>query len=342
MPFKVFSFLLICILLSWPLAAQEIVFDEVLVEGLRRVSPESVEAVLTVQPGDELSREEIDRSLRAIFALQNFEDVAAELEERTGRNVLIFRVQERPLLRWVEFAGNKALSDDKLREQLPFRTPEIYRPQLPLKTIEVLRNAYHAEGYYGVEIEPRYEVNAENEATLTFEIQEGRKIYIRNIRFEGNTVFSDRELRKSIETRQRWFLSWLTGRGTFQEEILQNDLEILADQYFNRGYIQVRVLQPEVIFSEDHRSLEIVIEIDEGEQYSVGQIDFRGDLIEDMDRLRSLVRFGSGDVFSRQRLRQSILAINDFYADMGYAYGQRLTSDPYRGGPRRRRCRFRY
>jgi outer membrane protein insertion porin family len=320
MPFKVFPFLLIAILLSWSAAAQEIVIDEVLVEGVRRVSPATVQAVLTVAPGDELSREEIDRSLRAIFALQNFEDVAADLEERNGRNVLIFRVQERPLLRRVEFAGNKALSDDKLRGQLPFRTPAIYRPQLSLQTIETLRAAYHKDGYYGVEIEPSLEIDADNEATITFRIEEGRKIYIRNIRFEGNTVLSDRALRKSIETRQRWFLSWLTGRGTFQEEILQNDLEILADQYYNRGYIQVRVLQPEVIFSEDRRSLEIVIEIEEGEQFRVGQLEFRGDLVEDLDLLRSRVRFQTGEVFSRQRLRQSILSINDFYADMGYAY----------------------
>jgi outer membrane protein insertion porin family len=320
MPFKVFPFLLIAILLSWSAAAQEVVIDEVHVEGVRRVSPATVQAVLTVAPGDELSREEIDRSLRAIFALQNFEDVAADLEERNGRNVLIFRVQERPLLRRVEFAGNKALSDDTLRGQLPFRTPAIYRPQLSLQTIETLRAAYHKDGYYGVEIEPSLEIDADNEATITFRIEEGRKIYIRNIRFEGNTVLSDRALRKSIETRQRWFLSWLTGRGTFQEEILQNDLEILADQYYNRGYIQVRVLQPEVIFSEDRRSLEIVIEIEEGEQFRVGQLEFRGDLIEDLDLLRSRVRFQTGEVFSRQRLRQSILSINDFYADMGYAY----------------------
>jgi outer membrane protein insertion porin family len=320
MPFKVFPFLLIAILLSWSAAAQEVVIDEVHVEGVRRVSPATVQAVLTVAPGDELSREEIDRSLRAIFALQNFEDVAADLEERNGRNVLIFRVQERPLLRRVEFAGNKALSDDKLRGQLPFRTPAIYRPQLSLQTIETLRAAYHKDGYYGVEIEPSLEIDADNEATITFRIEEGRKIYIRNIRFEGNTVLSDRALRKSIETRQRWFLSWLTGRGTFQEEILQNDLEILADQYYNRGYIQVRVLQPEVIFSEDRRSLEIVIEIEEGEQFRVGQLEFRGDLVEDLDLLRSRVRFQTGEVFSRQRLRQSILSINDFYADMGYAY----------------------
>ncbi len=320
MRFKVFSLLLITILLTWPAAAQELILDDVLVEGVRRVSPASVQAVLTVNPGDELSREEIDRSLRAIFALENFEDVAAVLEERNGRNVLIFRVQERPLLRRVFFEGNSALTDDKLRGELPFRTPEIYRPQLPLRTVEVLRALYHKDGYYGVEITPRLDVDDQNEASLTFEIQEGRKVFIRSIRFEGNTVFSDRQLRKAIETRPRWFLSWLTGRGAYQEEILQNDLEIIADRYYNRGYIQVRVLQPEVIFSEDHRSLEIVIEIDEGKQFSVGQIDFRGDLIDDVDRIRSMVLFRSGDVFSRQQMRQSILSINDLYADMGYAY----------------------
>ncbi len=320
MPFNVFLVLFVFILFCFPAGAQEIVIDEVRVEGVHRVSADTVLNVLTVNPGDDLSREEVDQSLRAVFALGNFDDVAADLEEHDGRQVLIFRVQERPLLRRVLFEGNRALSDDKLREKLTFRTPEIFRPQLPMRTVEVLRAAYHKDGYYGVEIEPALEIDDKNEATLTFNITEGRKIFIRSIRFEGNTVFTDRQLRKAIETRQRWFLSWLTRRGTFQEEILQNDLEIIADQYYNRGYIQVRVLQPEIIFSDDMRSLEIVIEIDEGRQFNVGRIDFRGDLVEDIEELESRVRFQSGEVFSRQRLRQSVLALNDFYADMGFAY----------------------
>ena len=63
-----------------------------------------------------------------------------------------------------------------------------------------------------------------------------------HIHFEGNTVFSDRELRKVMETKERWWLSWLTGRGALVEDILRNDLELIADEYYNTGYLQIKIL----------------------------------------------------------------------------------------------------
>lgn len=319
---KSLSRLLLCVFLLLPLQsmAQGIRVDEVLVEGTRRVDPSTVRSVLSVRPGEAVAPEEIDRDLRAIFALGRFRDISANVEERGGKQVLVYKVDERPLVRKVAFSGNKELSEEKLRPLVTFKTPEIYRPRIADETVDALRKAYLEEGYYSAEIVPQVEISPENEATVTFRINEGNKVLIRQIAFEGNTVLRDSDLKKAMETKEKWLLSWLTGRGTYQEEVLQNDLEILADQYYNRGHVQVKVKQPKVTLSEDKKYLDILIEIEEGPQFRVGELDVQGDLLKSREETLALVKLKKGEVFSRQLLRESVFSVNDLYADQGYAY----------------------
>jgi outer membrane protein insertion porin family len=227
---------------------------------------------------------------------------------------------ERPLVRSVQFSGNKEQSNDKLRPLITFRTPGIYDPQAVDKTITALRQSYLEEGYYGVEIEPRLVVGEDREGTLTFDIREGKKVLIRRITFEGNRVFSERRLRKAMETRERWIWSWLTSRGVYKEEVLQEDMERIADLYFNDGYVQVKVRQPRVVLSDDRKSLTIHIEIEEGVQFKVGEIKVQGDQLEGIDDLLKFTKLREGQIFSRARLRDDVSTINTIYADHGYAY----------------------
>ena len=123
-----------------------------------------------------------------------------------------------------------------------------------------------------------------------------------------------------METRERWFLSWMTGRGAYQEEVLDNDLSLLTDRYFDQGYIQVKVHQPQVTMIKENRYLDILIEIEEGEQYRIGTVDVTGDLLRSREELIALLGLPSGDLFSRKKLREGMMKINDLYADEGYAY----------------------
>jgi outer membrane protein insertion porin family len=317
---RAFATLILLLLLPCVALAQTFKVGEVQIEGTRRVEPAAVRAVLSVKAGQTATVEEIDRDLRAIFKLGRFSDVAAAIEERDGATILIYRLTERPLVREIRFAGNKEFSVEKLRTLVSVKTPDIYDPRQVEQSTAAIRKAYTDEGFYAAEVTAGVEVNDEQEATLTFEIKEGEKILIRRIRFEGNTVFTDRQLKKVMETKEKWVLSWLTGRGAYKEEVLQTDVESIADQYFNEGYVQVKVRKPVVKMDEDRKSMELFIEIVEGEQFRVGEVNVRGDLLKSREELLALLKLREGEVFSRQRLRQDVLALNDLYADQGYAY----------------------
>jgi outer membrane protein insertion porin family len=84
--------------------------------------------------------------------------------------------------------------------------------------------------------------------------------------------------------------------------------------------VQVKVRQPLITLAEDKKNMDVLIEIREGEQFRVGELNVQGDLLKSKEEILALPKLKSGAVFSRQQLRQDVFAINDLYADQGYAY----------------------
>lgn len=310
----------LCLLLPVSALAQSYKIGEVAVSGNRRVDKGAILAVLSVKAGQTVTLADIDRDVRAIYKLDRFKDVAAELEQQNGANILTYRVQELPLVRRVKFSGGKKFDDKKLRSFISVKTPSFYDPAQVEKSAAAIRKNYIDEGYYAVTVTPKLTVNKQNEGTLTFAIKEGTKVLIRHIRFTGNTVFTGKQLRKVMTTKERWFLSWLTGRGAYKEDVLNNDLELIADQYYNKGYVEVKVHKPHLSMSKDKKSMDITIGIEEGPQFRVGEVNVSGDLLKSKSALLDMVKLKTGDVFSRAELRKGVFALNDLYADRGYAY----------------------
>ncbi len=300
--------------------ARTFTIDKVRVEGVRRIERRVVMTVLDVTGGGQIDEKMIDRDLAEIFKLGKFSDVSAEIVQESGASVLVYKVVERPLVRKVELVGNDEIKAEDLNELIQVKTPSIFNPKTVFESVKAIKAAYVEKGHYAATIEHDLQVDDRNEATLSFKISEGKQVLIDAIRFEGNTIFSDKELRKGIQTEERWIFSFLTDRGAYNEEMLQNDLAIISDMYFNKGYVKVKVKQPDISIVEDGKYLDILIEVSEGDQYTVGSTDVQGDLIAEKKTLMELNQLGTGSVFNRKVLRESMMAINSYYADRGYAY----------------------
>ena len=300
-------------------AAQDFKVADIQIEGNSRIETSSVLASISIHPGDVVSLEDIDQALHSIFALNRFDDISAELTEVQGAKILTFVVRELPLVRKIEFSGNDEISKQKLRPLVKIRTPSIYSRTKVEESIQEIKKVYIEDGYHAAKIEPELQTDIKNEATLTFEIVEGKKVLIRNIKFIGNTVFDKGDLIKRIETRERWFLSWITDRGAYLEDTMALDIERIKAAYHDEGYQDVKVKPAQITLIEE-KHLDILIEIDEGSQYRVGTVTVSGDLMYTEEQLLRLVKLQPDGIFSRERLRDSILALTDLYADNGYAY----------------------
>ncbi|NCO51581.1 MAG: outer membrane protein assembly factor BamA [Deltaproteobacteria bacterium] len=311
----------VCLLLSFSsaLAVETITPTDVRLEGNNRVDGATVRALVSVKPGAEVTLEQIDRDVRAIAKLGHFDDVRVDLREEGGRKILVFVVHERPLIREIRFEGFDHLSEEKLRPVVLLKPPVIYDPVKVANDVDALLTLYQEEGYHAAKIAPDLSTDERNESLLTFKITEGDKVLIDEIVFEGNEIIASKALRKAMQTRERWIFSWITDRGTYKPADIPLDMDLMQALYFDRGYMDARIKQPQISLIKDGKYMKLLFEIDEGPQYRVGKVGIKGDLLKPRDELLQHVTLKEGDVFSRSELRASVLALTDLYADEGYA-----------------------
>lgn len=290
------------------------------VQGNHRIEADAVLNAVSLKAGDTFFTEKSDADIRAIYKLGHFQDVRVSLEETEKGRTLVYIVLEKPVVRDVVFEGNKEISLDKLREALELRQNSIFSTKDLAKSITKLKKLYGDEGYYLAEIEPLIDTISPTEKKVTFKITEGKKVLISDIRFDGVHAFSARKLRGVMETKEKWFLSWLTGAGTYKEDVLKNDAQLLSDYYLNNGYVNVKVGEPVVKLNARKDALEVVVGVTEGDQYRIGDISFKGELLESAAELRKKTKSAPGEIFSRAVLRADIGALTDVYADKGYAF----------------------
>ncbi len=313
--------LLLCIVLVTPAwAAQEYTISDIVIQGLKRVNKEDVLKAISIKAGQVVTPADIDNAMQDIYQTGRFADIAAGVEDWAGTDVLVFDVIERPLVRNLRFEGNEEVEESKLREVITIRVPDIYDPGEVKQSVEAIKAVYMSEGYYAAEITADSHVNPENESLVTFRIKEGELVRIKDIRFEGNTVFEDGDLKDAMDTREKWMFSWLTGRGNYNQLLLDQDLERIADLYFDQGYVRVKVREPVISLVDDSTSILLLINIEEGPQYHLGKINAQGDLIQRRGEILNLVDMEPGDIFSRAKLRDGVNEVTDLYADQGYAY----------------------
>lgn len=315
-------FLLLALLLwTVPLwAASEYQVADIVVSGNRRVKADSILNAISIHKGQTVTPPQIDEAIQAIYRLGRFSDVSAQVELQNNAQILVFQVTERPLVRNIKFEGNEEIGTERLQGVVTLKVPDIYDPYEVQKSIAAIKAEYVKEGYYAAEITSDSQINDDNEALVTFRVAEGKLVRIKELRFEGNTIFDADELRDAMDTQEKWMFSWLTSRGNYDEALLDQDLERIADLYFNRGYIKVKVRKPVISLVDDRSHMLILILIDEGDQYRIGKLDAVGDLIDRKEEILTHLKLSPGDVFSRELLRRGVGKITDLYADKGYAY----------------------
>lgn len=298
--------------------APRVTIDRIFVEGNDRVEEEAIRVRLKSRTGAPLDEAAVDADLRALYGMGFFDDVTVELEERNGSRALVFRVDERPLIREIAVSGSKKIDEEEIEAALKIRPNTIYDPVKVRAGIAEAKKLYEKKGYLDATIEPQRRDLGGNQIALTFAIDEQRLVRVKKLHIEGAQAFSQRRLKSILQTKERWFLSWLTGAGNLDSEILKTDTERLVAFYYDNGYIDVKVDEPKVERRDD--GLHVTIKVDEGPQFTIGEIGIGGDTIPDMERAREALSLESGDVFRSSKLRADINALTEVYGDEGYAF----------------------
>ncbi len=297
------------------------IISKIEIAGNQRVDQDAILIHITQQPNQPLDQTAVDADIKSIYRMGFFESVTARVEQQGGRSRLIYRVRERPQITDVKFYGMKAVrsNDDKIVAAVKVHPGSILDPVAVKETIAGVTQVYADEGYTDAKVVFKPIPQPDNTAFGEFDVTEGPKVRITKIVFEGNTAFSASVLKGQMETATySKLLSWLTGWGALNQKKMQEDVDRLTAFYYDNGYLNVQVAQPQVV--RNGTEITILIKIDEGTPHRVGRINIEGNLKFPRRELRRLLTMKSGQLFRGSALQRQVLALSDFYSNRGYAY----------------------
>ena len=158
-----------------------------------------------------------------------------------------------------------------------------------------------------------------NLVNLQFTIDEGDKVKVTSISFLGNKLISDKEIKAIMQTREGGYFSFLTSSGQYKKELLEQDTQRIHLFYLTKGFIHIKVDSPVVTLSPDKSSIDITINVTEGDSFKVNKVDVSGDLLFKKEELLALVELQPGKVFDYMLMQRDSTTLSDKYKDLGYA-----------------------
>lgn len=299
--------------------ADEFIISDIEVEGLQRVSAGSVFSAFPIGIGEPVDGRQLAEAIRTLFRTGLFTDIEASRDD----GVLILTVLERPAISSIEIEGNKNIETEMLMDALSSAGMEegqvFRRATLERLELEILRS-YVAQGRYNARVKATAEELPRNRVAIRLDINEGDVAAIQRINIVGNQAFDDEVLLDLLELQTSSFWASITSADKYARERLSGDLETLRSYYLDRGYIDFTVESSQVSISPDKKEVFIAIAVDEGPQYTIRDIQLRGDLILEEEELRNLIFIQEGDVFSRAAMTSTSELLTRRLGTEGYAF----------------------
>ncbi len=299
--------------------AQAAVISSVEVRGNQRVDASTIRDYLTVKPGVSFSNADVDESVKRLFGTGLFSDVSINQSGST----LVVQVSEYQVVNNVLFQGNKKIKDVQLNATVQLKSRGTYSPDQMEADAQAIRDAYGRIGRDDATVTPQVVDLGENRVNVVFKINEGDRTKIAKINFIGNNAFSDRRLADVIATKRSTLLSFVLRDDIYDEDRLRADEETLRRYYFNRGYADFQVLSASGELDENTNEYTVTITVEEGERYRFSDISVDSTLADvSGESLMPLVETKSGDVYSAKDVEDTIIALTERLAGLGYAFAQ--------------------
>ncbi len=287
-------------------------------------------------PYDEQAEAKLRDDFRRLWGTNFLDNLWVEvLDEPYDNGVIgkrvIFHMEERPRVKIVDYTGSSKVERTKIDEKMKelgvaLRLDSFLDEGAMRRVKSIIQDFMSEKGYQFAEITSKVEAlpSGPKLVKVVFDVQEGPKVRIREVDFDGNEALSDRTLRRKMkETKQHGALSWLMGGGTFKEAKFEEDADLVVAHYRNKGYIEARVGTPELKTLQDSpdgktRWIQVRVPVTEGPRYKVGEFTFAGNTVVKSDGLRPLFKIQPGQFYSEKRIRDGLRKVQEVYGGGGY------------------------
>ena len=291
--------------------------ERIIVNGNQRIEDRTVLSYILVEPGSSFDANRIDLSLKSLFATGLFADAKFD---RVG-NQLVITLVENPIVSRVMIEGNKAMAEDKIREEIQIAPRGVFTAARMQADVQRIMELYRQSGRFAAKVTPEYVPLDQNRVDVIFSITEGPVSGVRAINFLGNEEYSDNRLRKEIVTRQSRWWQFFSSTDNYDPGRMEYDRDLLRQFYQNKGYYDFRVESAVAELTPDLKDFYITYTIDEGEIYRFGEVSVETELEKlNTDALRASLSAKSGDLFRGDTIEQSIDGLTYVAGIGGYAF----------------------
>ena len=287
------------------------------VVGARKVEEATVRFKLKSRAGDPYSPEVVREDIKALYSLGFFEDIVVQADIFEGGLKLTFVLHEKPSIQSIRIVGNRKLAADKIKAKIDLVEGGIIPPGALGKNSEKVRLFYEEEGYYQAQVEGVEDRISPQEVNVTFNIVEGDKFDVGQIRIIGNRYLKEKDIKSKLQTSELYLFFF---GGTLKREELRRDLDRIRAYYLDNGFLDIAVEEPEIQLDTRRKKLRILIQVQEGPQYRIGELGIKGNRLFTEPEIRGLIKSRAGGIFSREALQGDVVAITDRYAERGYLF----------------------
>ena len=291
--------------------------SSIVVEGSRRVEADTIRSYFKPGPGGRIGPEQEDEALKALLTTGLFADVRIS---HTGGRIVV-NVVENPVINRVAFEGNKKAKDEQLTAEVQSKPRgTLSRPTVQADVQRIIE-IYHRSGRFDISVDPKIIELPNNRVDLVFEIKEGDKTGVKDIRFVGTHAFSSGRLKDVIKTSESNILSFLQTTDIYDPDRVEADRDLLRRFYLKHGYADVRIVSAVGEYDPSKKGFVVTFTIDEGSQYRVGTVDVVSNVhaIEPAS-LRAQVKLSPGSVYNADLVEKSVESMTIAAAKHGYAF----------------------
>ena len=328
-----------------PAAGTENVIDSIEFRGSRRVPQETLKALTFTKKGDKYDEDALHRDFMALWNTGRFDDIKLEKEPGPAGWIIRYLVTERRVVRSIKYDGAKSVTVseilDRFKERKVGLTVESqYDPNKVQRAANVLKEYLAERGRQFATVEPDLRQIPPSSLEVVFKVNEGPKVKVGEISVQGNTVFTDKDIRRAMKSLRpigipySIFLEELFAKS-FDSTKLEQDKDMVRNFYQEHGYFTARVVDSKIEIvdvggkgmkiplikpNKPGKRANIAISLEEGRLYHLNKINFVGmKLFRTPETLmRPLFQMQEGDVFSTAKLRKGMENMRKLYGEFGY------------------------
>ncbi len=327
--------LLISLFISFQSFAQTI--NQIEFTGLQVIPKSTVINKLPVKIGDDYSSDASNKIISSLFNTGFFSDIQVEI----SNDILLIALIENPRIKliniksdykktwsnWLDNSNQKLAFDKANIKELinkhELSDGDIYTKKKLHELVLEIKNQYLAMGYFNIEIKENLEIDSQNRIDIELIVSQGKRVRIESMSISGNSIFNDEELldQFSIGIKENSFINYFTNKDRYTEIAFDKGMKSISNLYMNSGYLDFKFVSVNKSLSEDKEYINIEIELEEGIQYKLGAVSFKGELgNQKPEDLLQLVSIQEGEIFNWEAIVNDVQKITDVFVNQGYAF----------------------